>query len=119
LFLHDTKIARRKDCVPFLALYPEKGDEKEISFLLILTVKLARLCHLCSKSSENIYFSGKVGYFSKTRRDIFHGKNRPGTGPVYIFFRGFRSSTYKEGDIFRKYPFPTHIGAENIRFMLI
>lgn len=31
--------------------------------------------HFHQKSSENIYFSGIVGYFPKTRRDIFHRKN--------------------------------------------
>lgn len=32
LFLHDTKKDEKKDCVSFLVLYPEEGDEQEISY---------------------------------------------------------------------------------------
>ena len=89
---------------------------KRFHIFLILYSEIRIFLRFIVKSSEYIYFSGIVGYFSKTRRDIFHGENRPGTGPEHIFFIVFRGFCYKERDIFRKYPFWTHICVKNIRF---
>ena len=77
LFLRDTK-TRRDDCFAFL-----------IVLFLILRGFILIFCKILLKCLENIYFSGKLIYFSESRHDIFQGKNQPGTGPEHIFFRGF------------------------------
>jgi hypothetical protein len=97
LFLRDTK-TRRDACFAFLivlflilvSIHIKKCDERN-NFILFLILRgfILIFCKILLKCFENIYFSGKLIYFSESRHDIFQGKNQPGTGPEHIFFRGF------------------------------
>lgn len=140
LFLRDTKIHEEDNFVPFLVLFhslhlttsfasiiaqniplPHNkviDEKRDFIFFSFQGIKAKHLCHLRSKSSENIYFSGIDGYFSEVRHDIFHGGKCSGTGRKHIFFKGFSLRDIKERDIFRKYPFWGHINANSIRFVV-